>query len=161
VPAIDHIPLDRIVIYERLSQAPLGALLQLRIDAPVPLVVVVRAGGGQSGGMPDGIVFLEGSDAGTFLHDRNIEVDPAALDITALAEIVVTSPAPIRRGPHRADLTRLYVRLDEPAVGMAVRTSLNPDVHTGYLYLAGQHRGLILQGGSWIEIGSATVIPRI
>ena len=156
--AIDLIPFNQVVVVERLSQAPLGAILQVRVPDSAP-VVVIRASIATANGVTNGIVPLEGEDAGVFYSDSEVD-DLAALNITTLVIVALTVPGPARLGINAPPAGCVCQTPEDTDFALSVRPNRRPDYHAGYVFLSGDKRGVILRGGTWVVLGRAIVIPR-
>lgn len=154
---LEKIALDKLKIFERVSEVKTGTLLQLspnKNSSPIGIKAEMPVAGGEM----RGVTFLEGGDAGFFLTDQELD-DCPAIDITELATVMLAEPIPQRFGmtsPQAGAVCRV-VKPGEEVVAIAVRTSSYPHVE-GYMRLAGSRCGHIEKATSPLYLGRATVV---
>lgn len=122
-----------------------GRLLQFN-DTPQTPKIALRAEMPAPGGTINGLVGLSGAWLGTFLGDEELPAN-VALDVTQLAEIVVSEAGPRQTG-HTVKTTPGMVCQcttidDQPWISMAVQLLGQPDMIVGYIHLDGPDRGKI------------------
>jgi len=107
MPYLDKIPLAKIKVIPNIQNATVGALLQIAPYAPSengpPSVAVLRCIMAAVGAVSNGVVFLEGALAGTFVVDEELSHRPA-LDIRACLKRLLHS-----RGLHDSPLRRQLI----------------------------------------------------
>lgn len=158
LPAIRQIRLANVKIFERVSSAAVGTLLQITVGA-LNAEVCLRAARGGPGGTSLGVVLLEGTGAGAFVTDGDLN-DCFAIDLTNLAEIVLSDPAPRAVGAHQSDPGNIYEASDRSGtvfLGMAVKLPTANRIG-GYVRLTDPRRGHIEQILNWFYLGKAAVI---
>ncbi len=107
-----------------------------------------------------GFVILEGIEAGAFCGDDELMQRPA-LDISGLAHVVVTEPAPSAtiRQVLAGDICLTYGRSGENLLSMAVRLNHGlPSSIQGYVPLNGPQCGRIGRIDEQVYIGRGAVI---
>ena len=158
MPALRQIRLSDVKVFERISDAAVGTLLQITVgslDAEICLRAALKGADGTS----LGAVLLEGTRAGAFLADGELN-DRFALDLTNLAEIVLSEPAPRMAGPHHGDAGNIYEVSDRSGatfLGLAVKFPASNKV-IGYTRLTDPLRGHIEQILDRFYLGKAVVI---
>lgn len=168
MPHIDDIPLPEVKVVS-LSGAPVGTLVQIAgNDLPIKgggdgIIVALRSGLETASGTSVGLVLLEGAVAGTFLSDADLAQRPA-LDINAIASIVVRGPAPrllsMLNQPKAGDVWLAQIRNDRTFQGMAVKFNGNDPAVVGYVELEGANRGRITKGQVQYYLGKIAVVSK-
>ena len=170
MPFIDKIPLSEIKPLRYLRDAKVGTFVQVAQASVRPAAITVPASGPQApmtalvsvlsaaNGERTGLVILEGTEAGTFYGDDELMQRPA-LDISGLADVVVTEPAP--SGTFRkvlaGDICLAYQRNGDGVLSMAVSFDTSSSIK-GYVPLHGPQRGRIGTITDQVYVGRGAVI---
>jgi hypothetical protein len=157
LPALKQIRLAKVKVFERISDAPIGTLLQIAVGG-TNAEVCLRAQLHTAESAYPGAVLLEGTRAGTFLTDEELN-DRIALDLTGLAELVLSDPAPRTAAIHPNDAGSIYevsARSGSSFLGMAVKLPISSKI-IGYARLTPPLCGHIEQILERLYLGKALV----
>jgi hypothetical protein len=147
----------------RVTEARPGTLLQVN-DAPHQPLVALKAELPGADGPSCGVVGLFGEPVGIFIADGELPGD-LGLDISDLAEIVLTEPAPRPAGLKdkvtRGIVCRSANARNEWWTSMAVALPHQPDEILGYVHLDGPDCGRIeMVDGQPVLLGKAALLAR-
>jgi hypothetical protein len=161
MPYIDKIPLKGIKIIPELQNAPVGVLLQIAIPNDSSIADVgLRCTLDMSNAQSLGVVFLEGTHTGQFFTDAELNYAPA-IDISAIAHIVLTEPAPQRnKNVVGGDMYHVSVR-GNTFLCVAVCLHSKPTELFGYALLEGEPCGKITMISDKLYIGKVAVVPLV
>jgi hypothetical protein len=156
MPPIDAIPLNLVEVHRKISDAPVGAVLQI---APGDFsqdthVVVMRCQQKTANGQSDGFVFLEGAPAGIFVTDEQQSNKPA-IDLTNITEIVLQELSlsePIKGGD--------VCHASGGILCLAVTHPSAPASIVGYARLEAPRKGHIEDATEHIRVGRPSVRQR-
>ena len=156
MPPIDAIPLSLVEVHRKISDAPVGAVLQITPGdfSPDANVVVLRCQQKTANGQSDGFVFLEGAPAGIFVTDEQQSNKPA-IDLTNITEIVLQELSlsePIKGGD--------VCHATGGILCMAVTYPSAPASIVGYARLEAPRMGHIEDATKHIRVGRLSVRQR-
>lgn len=158
MPALKQIKLPDVKLFQNMSAAPIGTLLQVE-NGPPNAQVCLRAELTVSNGISQGVVLLEGAHAGLFMTAEELNYGPA-YDLTNLAEIVLNNPAAKATGITplpRGSIFQVSDRDDKLFFAMSVCLSQSTTIE-GYVRLTAPDCGKIVKAANPLCLGTAMVI---
>lgn len=157
---LSRINITDLTVYRHLSQAPVGVLVQFNIENAEP-VIALRSEMLTVSGLVQGVVPLDGNDAGVFVPDELLP-SPSAFDVTEITELMVEDLAalpPMRRPIVRGDVCRGTTAEGVTSTYMAVALTENLSGLAGYVALTGPTRGSVVRVTDQFRVGRAVVVP--
>lgn len=156
---IEQIPLSDVKVLRYLREAEVGTLVQVSQASEQPPVAALVSVLTVANGERKGFVILDGEEAGAFCGDDESMHVPA-LDISDLAHVAVTRPAPSARyrKVSRGEICLAFGRDGKGVLSMAVGIQNSSARLHGYVPLHGKFCGKIGNIAEQIYVGRGAVL---